>query len=112
MKGTARIEVFYKPELHKKMEKVKQRIIDDVIGAGAIPEVFLTFDTNPSGRYMPRVGYNNLENDSGSIAIRFSFIEPDLKKLTDFEWAEAVGALGKAEDKSFDVLKSILKTIK
>jgi hypothetical protein len=112
MKGSVRIEVFYKPELHEKMEKIKQRIVDDVIGAGAIPEVHLAFDTNPASRYLAKTGYNNIGNDSESVLLRYTFIEPDLKKLSDDEWAEAVRELSAAEEKAEISLTAIVRSIK
>ncbi len=98
--------LIYKPELHERIPTVVTHIEDIAKKYNVLPKITFQFHTDPRSQWNKKSTYDYYENESESLVIGTLFVEPDLRKLDDEEWAEIVTVY----DKMLNGIKKDLKT--
>ena len=108
MKSIADVTIVYKPSLHERMGKIKTIVQQKLEEIGVEPHITLSFDDEPSTRYINSASWSCFGNHAGSVLIRYRNIEPKgLSKLDDDEWGEMIAEMDKAEQATHLYLKKL-----
>lgn len=95
LQASLHVTLIYKPELHERMPGIVQHVEDIAKKYGIIPEVTSQFHTNPRTEWNKKATHDYYENSQESVIANVLFVEADLRKLDDAEWAETVSAYDK-----------------